>query len=97
MATHQKCNIFILNLYNVCFISQGYEYTTMSGQCCGECVAKQCTMKGEQNTDVNLAVNNHPALFSDVFWSILSCLYLHKVLIFEAVPCACVFLQKYCF
>ncbi|XP_071974258.1 intestinal mucin-like protein [Engystomops pustulosus] len=36
--------------------TSGYEYRTRSGQCCGECVAKQCSMKGGNSTDVFIEV-----------------------------------------
>ncbi|XP_072277627.1 intestinal mucin-like protein [Pyxicephalus adspersus] len=47
-----KCSPIICN--TTCI--PGYEYKTRTGQCCGECVPKQCTMKGENNTNVDIEV-----------------------------------------
>ncbi|XP_053304613.1 mucin-5AC-like [Spea bombifrons] len=38
--------------------SQGYVYKQIEGQCCGECVPLQCTMKGEENTEVNIKIGD---------------------------------------
>ncbi|XP_075422777.1 uncharacterized protein LOC142463850 [Ascaphus truei] len=37
---------------------EGYVYREKTGQCCGECVAKQCTMKGEKNTEVDIKIGD---------------------------------------
>ncbi|XP_068115904.1 mucin-2-like [Hyperolius riggenbachi] len=47
-----KCSPIVCN--TTC--SSAYEYKAKSGSCCGECVAKQCTMKGEDNSDVSIEV-----------------------------------------
>ncbi|MEE6498619.1 hypothetical protein FKM82_003188 [Ascaphus truei] len=36
----------------------GYIYKEIEGQCCGECVSKQCTMKGEDNKDVDIKIGD---------------------------------------
>ncbi|CAH2325430.1 mucin-5B precursor [Pelobates cultripes] len=36
--------------------SQGYQYREKSGQCCGECVPIQCTMKKDNNTSVDIKI-----------------------------------------
>ncbi|XP_063293579.1 mucin-5AC-like [Pelobates fuscus] len=43
---------------NVCqkTCSQGYQYREKSGQCCGECVPIQCTMKKDNNTSVDIKI-----------------------------------------
>ncbi|XP_053545245.1 mucin-5AC-like [Bombina bombina] len=41
---------------------EGFTYIKKDGECCGECVAKQCTMKGEDNKKVEFKVGEtyHP-------------------------------------